>query len=211
MTSRLVQKRLFKETREFEIIDDTVTVRIKTPFKEKELSVVFTILNPEPVIEDGFLHFHSRVKCGPLLSLYLNKPNPAEFNAFVEELKRRAQAYSVFLGDGQATRPQAPGGNSVDEPPEFVDFGQDRKATHRKDVNVDRVETSIQMLDQYLGAEDIRPLVAALEALKSEPQNPSRMAQLAEAFNDLGLLQGAVLTYAPYIGILLSDDPFGDS
>lgn len=210
MTTRLVQKQLFKGTREFEIIDDTVSVRIKTPFKEKELSVVFTILNPEPVIEDGCLHFHSRVKCGPLLSLYLNKPNREEFNAFVDEIKRRAQAYSVFLGDGQATM-QAPGGNSIDEPPEFAELGGPRNAVHRKDVNVDRVETSIQMLDQYLTSEDIRPLVSALEALKSEPQKPSRLSQLADAFNGLGPMQGAVLTYAPYVGILLSDDPLDDS
>src|SRR6056297_822346 len=199
MTTRLVQKKLFKGTQEFEIVDDTVNVRIKTPFKEKELSVVFTILNPEPVIEDGYLHFHSRVKCGPLLSLYLNKPNPEKFNAFVEEVKRRAQAYNVFLGDGQATM-QAPGGNSFEEPPEFADLRQVGKATIGKDVNLDRVEASIQMLEQYLGSEDITPLVSALEALKSEPQNPSHLTRLADAFNDLGLMQGAVLSYSPYIG-----------
>lgn len=211
MTTRLVQKKLFKGTQEFEIVDDTVNVRIKTPFKEKELSVVFTILNPEPVIEDGFLHFHSRVKCGPLLSLYMNKPNPKEFNAFVEELKRRAQAYNVFLGDGQATMGQAPGGNSFEEPPEFADLGQARTAVPGREVNVERVEASIQMLEQYLGSEDMRALLSALEALRAEPQNSSNMARLAEAFNDLGPVQGAALTYAPYIGILLSDDPFGES
>jgi hypothetical protein len=33
------------------------------------------------------------------------------------------------------------------------------------------------------------------------------MARLVHAFDELGPRQGAVLTYAPYIGVLLSDDP----
>jgi hypothetical protein len=52
-------------------------------------------------------------------------------------------------------------------------------------------------------------VLAALRALRTEPENESFFAQLVKAFDDLGPRQGAVLTYAPYIGILLSDDPFG--
>jgi hypothetical protein len=75
---------------------------------------------------------------------------------------------------------------------------------------VAKVDNAIQMLERYLVVEDIKPLLTALEALKAEPQNESYLAQMENAFNDLGIMQGAVLTYAPYIGILLSDNPFGD-
>ncbi len=65
------------------------------------------------------------------------------------------------------------------------------------------------MLNQHLDAEEIKPLLAALEALREDPQNETRFDQLIKAFDDIGPRQGAVLTYAPYISVLLSDDPFG--
>jgi hypothetical protein len=96
---KLVQKSLFKGTREFELLDDEVRVRIKSLFHKKELTVTLAILNPEPVVNNGRLEFHSRVKCGPLLSLYLNKPNAREFNAFVEALRQKAlKEYNAFAG-----------------------------------------------------------------------------------------------------------------
>ena len=96
---KLIQKHLLKGTQEFELLEDEVRVRIKSPFKEKSLTVTLAILNPEPVINDSRLEFHSRVKCGPLLSFYLNKPNPIEFNAFVDALKERAlKEFNAFAG-----------------------------------------------------------------------------------------------------------------
>jgi hypothetical protein len=210
MTARLVQKDFFKGTQEFEIIDEAVNVRFRTLFSRKELSVVLTILNPDPVIEAPYLHFHSRVKCDPLLSLYLNKPNPAEFNAFVEELKRRVRAYNFFLGPDPAAAEGALSENGS-EPPASATCGQDRQPRKRMTVNVESIERSIRMLEQYLGSEDIRPVVSALEALRSDPANEAHMVRLAEAFDGVGPRQGAVLTYAPYIGILLSGVTFGSS
>ncbi len=96
---KLIQKNLLKGTQEFELLDDEIRVLIKAPFKKKELSVPLAILNPEPEIADGYLHFHSRVKCGPLLSLYLNKPNAEEFNAFVDAVKEKAlKEFNAFAG-----------------------------------------------------------------------------------------------------------------
>ena len=96
---KLVQKQLLKGTQEYELLDDEIRVRIKTPFSEKQLSVTLAILNPEPVINNSRLEFHSRVKCGPLLSLHLNQPNADEFNAFVEAVKEKAlKEYNAFAG-----------------------------------------------------------------------------------------------------------------
>jgi len=99
MTMKLIQKHLLKGTREFELLDEEVRVRIKSPFKEKELSVPLAILNPEPVVNNSQLDFHSRVKCGPMFSLDLNKPTAGEFNAFVDAVKAKAlKEYNAFAG-----------------------------------------------------------------------------------------------------------------
>ena len=75
MSMKLIQKHFLKGSREFEIADDVINVRIKTPFKEEKLTVDLSILNPEPAVNGPFLEFHSRVKCGPLLSLSIDKPD----------------------------------------------------------------------------------------------------------------------------------------
>jgi hypothetical protein len=207
---KLVQKQFLKGTREFEILDDAINVRIKTPLKEEKITVMLTILNPEPVVNKPFLEFHSRVKCGPLMSLLIDKPNADEFNAFVNELKQRArQEYNAFAGLKAGSQPEGLNGNVYEEPPEIEDLGKNRIGSNVKPVRVDDVDQAIQMLNQYLDTEEIKPLRAALEALKEDPENESYFGQFVKAFDDLGPRQGAVLTYAPYISILLSDDPFG--
>ncbi len=96
---KLIQKHLLKGTQEFELRDDDVMVRINGPFTKKELSVPLAILNPEPELNGSQLDFHSRVKCGPMFSLSVNKPNPAEFNAFVAAVKAKAlKEYNAFAG-----------------------------------------------------------------------------------------------------------------
>jgi hypothetical protein len=96
---KLVQKQLFRGSQEFELVDNEIHVRIKTPLKEKRLTVPLEILNPEPVVNNSRLEFHSRVKCGPLLSLYIDKPNPREFKAFVEAVKEKAlREFNAFAG-----------------------------------------------------------------------------------------------------------------
>ena len=57
----------------------------------------------------------------------------------------------------------------------------------------------------------LRPLIAALEALRAAPKNEANLNKVASIFSEMGAnqVQGAVLTYAPYIAFLLSDDPFG--
>jgi hypothetical protein len=72
---KFVQKQLFKGSRTFEIDGDTLNVYIKAPLRQEKLSVVLAIVNPEPVVNPPFLEFHSRVKCGPLFELLLDKPD----------------------------------------------------------------------------------------------------------------------------------------
>ena len=98
-TMKLIQKRFLKGTREFEIIDDAVYVRIKGLLKEEKLTVGLSMLNPEPVKNGVELEFFSRTQQEPLLSLFLNTPNAEEFNAFVDALKEKALAeYNAFAG-----------------------------------------------------------------------------------------------------------------
>jgi hypothetical protein len=206
---KLVQKQLFKGIREFEIVDTLVNFRIKTAFKEEKLTVDLSMLNPEPVLNEPFLEFHSRVKSGPSLSLLIDKPNSQDFNAFVEELKQRArQEYNLFAGLRAGSLPEGMAANVFEEPPDFDEPGQNRIAKSVKPVSVVSIDSTIQMLELYLDAEEIKPLLTALEALKAEPENESYFRQLVTAFDDLGPRQGAVLTYAPYVNILLSDDPY---
>ena len=77
-------------------------------------------------------------------------------------------------------------------------------------IKVADIDIAIQMLKTYLDTQKISPLLSALETLKTEPQNEAYQLQVINAFNELGVLQGAVLTYAPYLNIFISDDPFGD-
>ena len=77
-------------------------------------------------------------------------------------------------------------------------------------VDLYRIETSIAMLKQYLAEEDIAPLIEVLESIAAEPRNEALLGQLSDVFNALGLLQGAVLTYAPYISIVLAGDRFDE-
>ncbi len=96
---KLIQKSLFKGTQEYELRDDEIRIRIKSFFNKKESTVTLATLNPEPVINNSRLEFYGRVKCSPVISLYLNKPNASEFNAFVDALKQRAlKEFNAFAG-----------------------------------------------------------------------------------------------------------------
>ncbi len=211
MTTKLIQKHFFNGTREFELEDDVVNARIKGLFKDQRLSIGLSTLNPEPIVTSSHLVFHSRVKFEPVLSLFLNKPNSEQFNAFVDTLKQRIlEDGNAYVGVAASTQAAGLAANIYEEPPEFKAFGQDRLKNKVQTVNAMRVEEAIQLLELYVDNEEIKPLLAALEALKTEPHSEANFSQMETAFNNLGILQGAVLTYAPYLSVLLADDPFGD-
>lgn len=76
-------------------------------------------------------------------------------------------------------------------------------------IDVADIDIALQMLKTYLNAQDINPLLTSLETLRTNPQNEAYQEQVISAFNECRL-QGAVLTYAPYLQIFVSDDPFGN-
>jgi hypothetical protein len=81
----------------------------------------------------------------------------------------------------------------------------------RREIATAGIEASIEQLRKYLGTDEAAPLIAVLEAMRRNPQDTALVDQLVAAFDGLGMLQGAVLTYAPYVAVVLSDYPFDDS
>jgi hypothetical protein len=203
MSTKLIQKHMLKGTTEFEIFDDYIAIRAKSKFSQTDsetLTVTLAVLNPEPVITRTHLEFISRVNGETLLSLVLSRPNVAEFNNFVNTLKQRALAeYNAISGISVKAKSAELNGNLYEEPPEFDELSP---------ADISKAK-SINMLETYVSNEEIQPLISALVELKKAPQDHSKLVEVATVFNDLGPSQGAVLTYAPYITIMLSDDPFG--
>jgi len=211
---KLTQKVFLKGSREFEIIEETVYVRIKGLLKEEKLTISLSTLNPEPVVKGDVLEFHGHANRGtnsePLLSLFLNNPNAEEFNAFIDALKQRASqedktATSFELETPESIRAEALARNVYDEPPEF-DEPQEKEPY--KPVNAVRVQEDITMLKTYLDDDAIKPLIDALETLRAEPHNEAAFEVVLNIFKGLGLNQGAVLTYAPYLKVLISKTIF---
>lgn len=77
-------------------------------------------------------------------------------------------------------------------------------------IDVKKIDRSIQMLRTYINSIEIEDLIASMTLIKQDPQNAVHLAQLRRAFSSLGLIQGAVLTYAPYLVELVSHDLFED-
>ncbi len=79
-----------------------------------------------------------------------------------------------------------------------------------KKIDTKKIDSSIRLLNTYLKDENIAELIKTLENLKQNPQDESILIKIKEELDKLGIIQGAVFTYAPYINVILSDDPFGE-
>lgn len=77
-----------------------------------------------------------------------------------------------------------------------------------ENVDVAKVNASIEALKQFVEDTSIEPLISLLESIKQDPNNESLLLEFSDTFKALGIIQGAVLTYAPYVGFLLSYDLF---
>ena len=73
-----------------------------------------------------------------------------------------------------------------------------------------KIHDSIEALNKFITDNSITQLISALEDLEKEPGNASLLAKVSAALNDIGVMKGAVLTYAPYVWLMLSEDPFDD-
>ena len=73
-----------------------------------------------------------------------------------------------------------------------------------ENVDAAKINASIEALKIFVQDASIDPLITILEALKQDPNNESLLLELSDTFKALGIIQGAVITYAPYISLLLS-------
>jgi archaellum component FlaC len=177
MTSILVQKHPIKGSREFRLTDDEIQYTIKSPFKTDSLSVLFDVLNAEPVISGSTLSFISNVNKEPLVEMFLDKPDKKTFDQFVKSLQQK-----IIEND----------------------FGRFRVGDKGIDVDIARLDESIEMLQKNVDPTEIELLLSALIELKTKPDDIKCQNNVAEAFNELGFAQSQVIIHAPYINFMFS-------
>lgn len=177
MIATLVQKHPIKGAREFKLVGDELQYTIQSRLKTESLSVVLCVLDPEPVISGSTLAFVSQVNREPLVELFLDKPDKETFDQFVRTMRLRISE---------------------------EDFSRLRVRDKGVAVDVNRVSESIEMLQTYVNPDEIEALLSTLVELKAKPDDVECLVNVADAFNELGFVQGQVITYAPYINFLLS-------
>ena len=78
-------------------------------------------------------------------------------------------------------------------------------------LKVENIDDAIQQLTKYTDESSLKPLISILEALKQDIHSESLLVQLTDTWRNLGVYQGAVLTYVPNFYTLIPDDIFGDT
>lgn len=183
MTNKIVQTHPDKGVREFELVDDTIDYRMSGPMGDEELTVVLSALSPEPVRDGSMLYFVSGVNREPLIKLFVDLPDADSFATFVSHLKQRI----------------------IEE-----DFGKLAADNRDSKITRDQVETTIHMLETYLDTDSTGDLLTTLRDLADAPDDKEQLNRVVDAFNDLGMQQGQVLTYAPFFNTLLSSTDMND-
>lgn len=170
-------------TREFELVDDAIEYRISSPFGNEELSVVLSVLSPEPVVDGSMMYFLSEVNREALIKLFIDLPDAEEFAAFVSTLKQRIREEA---------------------------FGKLSADNRKSIITSKQVDTTIRMLETNMDAASIDELLSTLRGLSEAPGNHEQLNRVVEAFNGLGANQGPVLNYAPFFNTLLSSTDLDD-
>ena len=149
MSTKIAQKHPVKGTREFELVNDTIEYRVKSVFGDEELTVVLSVLDPKPVTKGSMLHFVSEVNREPLVKMFVDKPDAATFNAFVETLINRIKE---------------------------EDFGRLAASNRESAIPPAQLDTTIQMLETYVDASGISGLLDALRDLREAGGQVLRLA-----------------------------------
>jgi len=183
MTTKIIQEHPDRGTREFELVDDAIEYRISSPLGDEELTVVLSVLSPEPVLDDSMMYFVSEVNREALIKLFVDLPDAQTFADFVETLKLRIQE---------------------------EDFGKLAAENRKSEITSDQIDTTIHMLETYIDPGSIDGLLVSLRSLSEAPSERERLNEVVDAFNRLGVQQGPVLTYAPFFTTLLSSTDLAD-
>jgi hypothetical protein len=77
-----------------------------------------------------------------------------------------------------------------------------------RQIDYTEIKQSIDMIKQYVTDSDIAPLISVLEQFNQDSDDKALLLKLRAILNTMGIIKGAVLTYAPYLIVVLSDDAF---
>ncbi len=177
MNTRIVQKHADLGTREFVLVDDAIEYQYSSRFGDEELSVVLSVLSPEPVVDGPMMYFISEVNKEALIKMFVDLPDPETFAKFVEVFQQRIRE---------------------------EDFGKLDADNRKSEITKETVDTTIHMLETYVDPASIDELLSTLRSLSEAPTDHERLDRVVDAFNGLGVQQGPVLTYAPFFNTLLS-------
>lgn len=76
-------------------------------------------------------------------------------------------------------------------------------------IDARRVRESIELLRLNLNEDDIAGFLQILQSIADSPAVPGNIEKLSRSLNEVNIMQGAILTYAPYVGYLLSENLVG--
>jgi hypothetical protein len=183
MTTKILQKHPDLGTREFELVDDTIEYRISSRFGDEELSVVLSVLSPEPVVDGPMMHFVSEINREALVKLFVDLPDASSFAEFVRNLKQRINEEG---------------------------FGKLSADNRKSAVTREQVDTTIRLLETHMDPTCIDELLSALRGLAQAPDSHEQLSRVAEAFNGLGIQQGQVLTYTSFFNTMVSSTDLDD-
>lgn len=169
--------------REFELIEDAIEYRISSPFGDEELSVVLSVLSPEPVVDGSMMYFLSEVNREALIKMFVDLPDAEKFASFVRTVQQRIRE---------------------------EDFGKLSANNRKSAITREQVDTTIRMLETNMDPLSIDELLSTLRHLSEAPGEHERLSRVVEAFNGLGIQQGPVLSYTSFFNTLLSSTDLDD-